>query len=92
MSAVDLQHELTATRQVLADLLREKLQQVYVVQTEGARQEVLAVFVSIESAKSFVELRAGREMEWKYANAHGPVWWPARDASGIITEHEVRCD
>jgi hypothetical protein len=86
-----LARQLVSTRQVLEDLLQEKLPHIYVVQSEGVESHILAVCLSLEKAKSFVETRAGRELEWKHGNSHGNVWWPARDAAGIITEHEVFC-
>lgn len=63
---------------------------VYVVQTEGLTQEALAVCLSLEGAKALVEARMGVKLEWKHSNSHGNLWWPARNGTGTIREHEIR--
>lgn len=63
---------------------------VYVVQTEGLMQEVLAVCSRLEDAKALVEGRMGVKLEWKHSDKHGNVWFPARNGTGTICEHEVR--
>ncbi len=93
MTVEGLQKQLEATRQVLADLLQERLPKVYVIQTEGSLSKVLAVCPSLEIAKSVVERHAGRELDWRYGDTDdGGMWWPARDAAGFITAHKVSHD
>jgi hypothetical protein len=81
---------LASTQAVLSDLVKERFPRVYIVQTEGAIQEILGVFLTLEAAQSLVEGRMGVKLEWKHSNAHGNVWWPASNGTGTITDHEIQ--